>query len=57
MTGRLMDRETHGKSLAVLLQGLNTHFVPRLMKGAGVVHLRSQCFLCNIVLMRRGEKN
>jgi len=42
MTGRLMDLETPGKSLAVLLQGLNTHFVPSLPKGAGVLHLRSQ---------------
>lgn len=51
-----MGQETQEKSLAVLLQGLNTHSVPSLTKGAGVVHLRSQCFIYNNVLMRREKK-
>lgn len=56
MTGRLMDWRTHGKSLALLFEVLNSHFVPSLTKGARVVHLRSLYFLCNNVLMRRGKK-
>lgn len=51
-----MGQETQEKSLAVLLEGLNTHFVPTLTKGADVVHLRSQCFVYNNVLMRREKK-
>lgn len=40
MARRLVGLETHGKSVALLLEGLNTHFVYGLAKGADVVCLR-----------------